>query len=250
MLPLTCSELWQGGMRRAATALRRPLSSLARRPQSHLQPETQEVLDGVLAGSRAALARAVTLVESSRADDCAEAEALLAALPAPSLRTLRLGVCGPPGVGKSSFVEALGARLLDGGLGVAVLAIDPSSRRLGGSILGDRTRMPELGRRTFVRPSPAKGHLGGVAAHTHAAVALCESAGHDVVIVESVGVGQSELAIDDVADVVVLLLPPAGGDDLQGVKAGIMLCGNQPVERPVQQKLQTSLSRSNRSRFG
>ena len=223
MLPLGSSELWQAcGMRRAATALGRPLSSLARRPQSHLQPETQEVLDGVLAGSRAALARAVTLVESSRADDCAEAEALLAALPAPSLRTLRLGVCGPPGVGKSSFVEALGARLLDGGLGVAVLAIDPSSRRLGGSILGDRTRMPELGRRTFVRPSPAKGHLGGVAAHTHAAVALCESAGHDVVIVESVGVGQSELAIDDVADVVVLLLPPAGGDDLQGVKAGIM----------------------------
>ena len=187
-----------------------------------LSPRSLELLREVVKGSRTALAQAVTLVESSRSDDIGEAEALLGALPAPSLRTFRVGICGPPGVGKSSFVEALGSQLLDAGHAVAVLAIDPSSRRAGGSVLGDRTRMPELGRRTFVRPSPAKGHLGGVCAHTHAAVALCEAAGHDVVLVESVGVGQSELAIDDVADAVLLLLPPAGGDDLQGVKAGVM----------------------------
>jgi LAO/AO transport system kinase len=180
-------------------------------------------------GDRRALSRAITLVESTRPDHRRTAEALLAALrapdsPAAGRQALRIGLSGTPGVGKSSFIEAFGQMLTGQGLRVAVLAVDPSSARTGGSILGDKTRMDRLARdpRAFIRPSPAQSHLGGVARRTREAVALCEAAGFDVVLIETVGVGQSETTVDGMADLFVLLLAPAGGDELQGVKRGIM----------------------------
>ena len=177
----------------------------------------------IRAGDRRALARAITLVESARADHREEALALLEALrPAP--QALRIGLSGTPGVGKSTFIEAFGLMLTGQGLKVAVLAVDPSSSRSGGSILGDKTRMEQLSRdpRAFIRPSPSQTHLGGVARRTREAVALCEAAGFDVVLVETVGVGQSETMVADLTDLFLLLLAPAGGDELQGVKRGIM----------------------------
>jgi LAO/AO transport system kinase len=180
----------------------------------------------VAGGDRRALARAITLVESGRADHRAQALALLDALPGASggRQALRLGLSGTPGVGKSTFIEALGLHLTGQGLRVAVLAVDPSSMRSGGSILGDKTRMELLSRdpRAFIRPSPSQTQLGGVARRTREAVALCEAAGFDIVIVETVGVGQSETMVAGMADVFLLLLAPAGGDELQGVKRGIM----------------------------
>lgn len=142
--------------------------------------------------------------------------------------TMRVGVAGPPGAGKSTLIECLGERLCSAGHRVAVLAIDPSSSRTGGSILGDRTRMTDLARnpRAFVRPSPTRGALGGVAAHTNDVVLLCEAAGFDIVLVETVGLGQSEVAVDATVDCLALILPPAGGDELQGVKKGIMECAD------------------------
>ncbi|KAA0165248.1 hypothetical protein FNF28_03529 [Cafeteria roenbergensis] len=142
--------------------------------------------------------------------------------------TLRVGIAGPPGAGKSTLIEALGQQLCAWGHRVAVLAIDPSSTRTGGSILGDRTRMTELSRnrRAYVRPSPTRGALGGVAAHTNDVVLLCEAAGFDIVLVETVGLGQSEVAVDATVDCLALVLPPAGGDELQGVKKGIMECAD------------------------
>ncbi|MEM9757432.1 MAG: methylmalonyl Co-A mutase-associated GTPase MeaB, partial [Pseudomonadota bacterium] len=178
----------------------------------------------VAAGDRRALARAVTLVESTRADHRAEAATLLDALRGTGRQALRIGLSGTPGVGKSSFIEAFGCRLVDQGLRLAVLAVDPSSARSGGSILGDKTRMERLSRRpeAFIRPSPSATHLGGVARRTREAVLLCEAAGFDVVIIETVGVGQSETMVAQLCDLFVLLLAPAGGDELQGVKRGIM----------------------------
>ncbi len=178
----------------------------------------------VLAGERRALARAITLVESNRADHRAQAEALLAELGQSGREALRIGLSGTPGVGKSTFIEALGLHLTEAGRRVAVLAVDPSSARSGGSILGDKTRMGELARApgAFIRPSPAGGRLGGVARRSRDAVALCEAAGFDPVIVETVGVGQSEVQVAGMSDIFVLLLAPAGGDELQGVKRGIM----------------------------
>ncbi|NCO85768.1 MAG: methylmalonyl Co-A mutase-associated GTPase MeaB [Rhodobacterales bacterium] len=190
--------------------------------------DTAELADAIAAGDRRALARAITLVESTRPDHRAAAEALLSHLaaspPAAGREALRLGLSGTPGVGKSTFIEALGLHLTAQGLRVAVLAVDPSSARTGGSILGDKTRMEQLSRdpRAFIRPSPARAQLGGVARRTREAVALCEAAGFDVVLIETVGVGQSEVMVAEMADVFVLLLAPAGGDELQGVKRGIM----------------------------
>ncbi|MEM9437680.1 MAG: methylmalonyl Co-A mutase-associated GTPase MeaB [Pseudomonadota bacterium] len=177
----------------------------------------------VAEGSRRALARAITLIESGRADHRAEAGALLAALPT-GREALRIGLSGTPGVGKSTFIEAFGLMLAEAGKKVAVLAVDPSSARTGGSILGDKTRMEKLSRHpgAFIRPSPSQSHLGGVARRTREAVALCEGAGFDVVLIETVGVGQSETMVAEMCDVFVLLLAPAGGDELQGVKRGIM----------------------------
>jgi LAO/AO transport system kinase len=185
--------------------------------------ETDERARLIRAGDRRALARAITLVESARADHREEALALLQALrPAP--QALRIGLSGTPGVGKSTFIEAFGLMLTGQGLRVAVLAVDPSSSRSGGSILGDKTRMERLSRdpRAFIRPSPSQTQLGGVARRTREAVALCEAAGFDVVLVETVGVGQSETMVADLTDLFLLLLAPAGGDELQGVKRGIM----------------------------
>ncbi len=179
---------------------------------------------GVRAGDRRALARAITLMESSRADHRLAAEALLHDLLPFAGNSVRLGVTGVPGVGKSTFIEAFGLHLVERGHRVAVLAVDPSSPRSGGSILGDKTRMEELARdpRAFIRPSPSGGTLGGVARRTREAMLVCEAAGHDVVIVETVGVGQSETAVADMVDMFLLLLVPGGGDELQGIKKGIV----------------------------
>ncbi|MBF9030223.1 methylmalonyl Co-A mutase-associated GTPase MeaB [Rhodobacterales bacterium HKCCE3408] len=178
----------------------------------------------IVAGDRRALARAVTLVESTRPDHRSEAAALMEALRGADREALRIGLSGTPGVGKSSFIETFGLMLIGQGLRVAVLAVDPSSARSGGSILGDKTRMERLSRErnAFIRPSPSATHLGGVARRTREAVALCEAAGFDVVLIETVGVGQSETMVAQMCDLFVLLLAPAGGDELQGVKRGIM----------------------------
>ena len=178
----------------------------------------------IKAGDRRALARAITLIESRRADHRREAEALLEALLPKTGKSIRLGISGPPGVGKSTFIESFGQHLIEAGHKVAVLAIDPSSKISGGSILGDKTRMTELSKRAeaFIRPSPAGETLGGVARRTREAMLLCEAAGFDVVIVETVGVGQSETAVAEMTDMFLLLLAPGGGDDLQGVKRGVM----------------------------
>jgi LAO/AO transport system kinase len=178
----------------------------------------------VLAGERRALAKAITLVESARATDRTEGEALLTALLPQTGKAVRLGLSGAPGVGKSTFIEAFGTYLTGRGLRVAVLAVDPTSARSGGSILGDKTRMEKLSRdpNAFIRPSPSGGSLGGVARRTREAMLLAEAAGYDVVIVETVGVGQSEYAVADMVDMFCLLLAPAGGDELQGIKRGIM----------------------------
>ncbi|MCY1127051.1 methylmalonyl Co-A mutase-associated GTPase MeaB [Frigidibacter sp. RF13] len=186
--------------------------------------ETSERARLIRAGDRRALARAITLMESSRAADRTDALALLDLLAQSGHQALRIGLSGTPGVGKSSFIEAFGSFLTAKGLKVAVLAVDPSSARSGGSILGDKTRMDRLSRdpKAFIRPSPSQTHLGGVARRTREAVALCEGAGFDVVLIETVGVGQSETMVAEMCDLFVLLLAPAGGDELQGVKRGIM----------------------------
>jgi LAO/AO transport system kinase len=183
-----------------------------------------ELAEDVLAGDRRALARSITLVESTRADHRAEAAALLDSLLPHTGSAVRVGITGTPGAGKSTFVEELGTRLTKAGRRVAVLAVDPSSRRSGGSILGDKTRMERLARDpdAFIRPSPSGGTLGGVARRTREAALLCEAAGFDVVFVETVGVGQSETAVADMVDCFVLLAAPGGGDELQGIKRGIM----------------------------
>lgn len=175
-------------------------------------------------GERRALARAITLVESGRADHRAQAIALIEELAKTGRQALRIGLSGTPGVGKSTFVESFGMMLTGQGLKVAVLAVDPSSARSGGSILGDKTRMERLSRdpNAFIRPSPSRSELGGVARRTRDAVSLCEAAGFDVVLIETVGVGQSETVVAEMSDLFVLLLAPAGGDELQGVKRGIM----------------------------
>ncbi len=195
-------------------------------PRSASAPATgtADLAARILAGDRRALARAITLVESRRADHRAEAGALLDALRGAGREALRIGLSGTPGVGKSTFIESFGMLLTGQGLRVAVLAVDPSSARSGGSILGDKTRMERLSRdpRAFIRPSPSQTHLGGVARRTREAVALCEAAGFDVVLIETVGVGQSETVVAEMSDLFLLLMAPAGGDELQGVKRGIM----------------------------
>ncbi len=180
--------------------------------------------EAVRAGDRRALARAITLVESARDDHRAEAVALLEELLPATGGAVRVGITGQPGAGKSTFIEALGLHLVEAGHKVAVLAVDPSSTRSGGSILGDKTRMGDLSRhdRAFIRPSPSGRSVGGVARRTREALLLCEAAGHDVVLVETVGSGQSDVAVAEMVDVFVLLVPPAGGDELQGIKRGIM----------------------------
>jgi len=175
-------------------------------------------------GDRAALARAITLVESRNPDHRAAASRLLESLLKRTGGAHRVGLTGVPGVGKSTIIDALGSMLTARGRRVAVLAVDPSSRLTGGSILGDKTRMQRLSTdpAAFVRPSPSAGTLGGVAARTREAMLLCEAAGYDVIIVETVGVGQSETAVADMVDVFVALMLPDGGDELQGIKKGLL----------------------------
>ncbi|HYM33694.1 MAG TPA: methylmalonyl Co-A mutase-associated GTPase MeaB [Candidatus Cybelea sp.] len=192
---------------------------------THRQSKDPAALAAALReGARTALARAITLAESTRADHRATAEAVLAAVLPCTGQAVRIGITGTPGVGKSTFIEAFGRHLTGAGHRVAVLAVDPSSRRSGGSILGDKTRMTELARdpRAFIRPSPASGTLGGVARRTREAMLLAEASGFDVILVETVGVGQSETAVADMVDLFLLLLAPGGGDELQGIKRGIM----------------------------
>lgn len=186
--------------------------------------DTEALAQKILAGDRRALARGITLVESARIDHREQTAALLERLAQERREALRIGLSGTPGVGKSTFIEAFGKHLTGQDLRVAVLAVDPSSTRSGGSILGDKTRMETLSRdpKAFIRPSPSQTALGGVARRTREAIALCEAAGFDVVLIETVGVGQSETMVAGMSDLFVLLIAPAGGDELQGVKRGIM----------------------------
>jgi LAO/AO transport system kinase len=189
--------------------------------------DVDTLAEGVTGGDRRALARAITLVESARPEDRELGATLLERVASAAGGAHRVGVSGTPGVGKSTFIEALGLHLIGAGHRVAVLAVDPSSPRTGGSILGDKTRMERLSRapEAFIRPSPSGGELGGVARRTREAMLLCEAAGFDVVIVETVGVGQSEAAVADMVDTFALLLQPGSGDELQGVKRGVLeLC--------------------------
>jgi len=193
-----------------------------------LAPADQALVDAIAAGPHAArrraVAKAITLLESTRGEHRRRADALLAALPVPPQPALRIGISGVPGVGKSTFIESLGLELLGRGHRVAVLAVDPSSSLSGGSILGDKTRMERLSvdERAFVRPSPSGGTLGGVAAATREAIRVVEAAGFDVVVVETVGIGQSEAAVAGMTDLFLLMQLPNAGDDLQAIKKGVL----------------------------
>lgn len=194
--------------------------AVVRRP--HLDP--QLLAEQVLAGSRGGIARAITLVESSKPAHHAIAAELLRILRPATGKAIRVGISGTPGAGKSTFIDALGRRLIDDGHKIAVLAVDPTSAKTGGSILGDRTRMGELAQseNAFIRPSPAGGHLGGVARATRESMLVLEAAGYDVVLVETVGVGQSEVAVAGMVDTFLLITLARAGDQLQGIKRGIL----------------------------
>lgn len=183
-----------------------------------------ELAEKILKNDRRSIAKAITLVESSRPDHREQAVELIALLSGSENQALKIGLSGTPGVGKSTFIESFGLKLIELGQSVAVLAVDPSSIRSGGSILGDKTRMEKLSRkqRAFIRPSPSLAHLGGVSLRTRESIAICEAAGFDTILIETVGVGQSEIMVSQMSDIFVLLLSPGGGDELQGVKRGIM----------------------------
>ena len=187
-------------------------------------PDLARLENALRAGDRAQLARAITLIESRRVDHRELARQLVQALLPHTGKAMRVGITGTPGVGKSTTIDALGSFLTTQGHKVAVLAVDPSSTRTGGSILADKTRMPRLAAdpNGFIRPSPAAGTLGGVAAKTREAMLLCEAAGYDVVLVETVGTGQSETAVADMTDFFLVLMLPGAGDELQGLKKGVV----------------------------
>jgi len=186
--------------------------------------DAESLAEAVFGGDRRALARALTLVESTRQDHQTQAAELMESLAPFAGTSMRIGISGAPGVGKSTFIEAFGSHILGLGHRVAVLSVDPTSALSGGSILGDKTRMPALAREeaAFIRPSPAGSTLGGVARHTRESIVVCEAGGFDVVIVETVGVGQSETAVANMTDMFLLMLQPDAGDELQGIKRGII----------------------------
>src|SRR5574343_1577068 len=215
------SECWKKSATRAA---RRMKLDDAPMRANLLSDADRQLVDGVLAGQRRALAKAITLIESTRADHQQRAQQVLNALLPKTGGAMRVGISGVPGAGKSTFIEALGLWLIGQGHRVAVLAVDPSSSVSGGSILGDKTRMEMLCQReeAFIRPSPSAGSLGGVAEKTREAMLLCEAAGYDVIIIETVGVGQSETTGAGMVDMYLLLQLPNAGDDLQAIKKGVM----------------------------
>jgi LAO/AO transport system kinase len=187
-------------------------------------PDVAALARGIRAGERAVLARAITLIESKRADHQKAARTLVQEVLPATGKAVRVGITGMPGVGKSTTIDALGTFLTEKGHKVAVLTVDPSSRRTGGSILGDKTRMARLAGDpcAFIRPSPASGTLGGVAAKTRETMLLAEAAGYDVVLVETVGIGQSEITVADMTDFFLVLMLPGAGDELQGLKKGVV----------------------------
>jgi LAO/AO transport system kinase len=191
---------------------------------SQASAEIEEHCRQVRAGDRRAVAKAITLLESTRSDRASLGEQILESVVSESGNAIRVGITGPPGVGKSTFIEALGLRLIEQGHRVAVLAVDPSSPVTGGSILGDKTRMERLSQEegAFIRPSPSGGALGGVAHRTRETMLLCEAAGYDVVLIETVGIGQSEISVRSMVDLFALLLQPGAGDQLQGIKKGVL----------------------------
>ncbi len=206
-----------------------------------MRSDAKQLAVALRRGDRRALARAITLVESKRAQDRVQANELIESLSPLCGNSIRIGISGAPGVGKSSLIEAVGNLVIDRGHKIAVLAVDPSSTRSGGSILGDKTRMETLSRRleAFIRPSPAGDTLGGVARRTHETIRIVEAAGFDVVVVETVGVGQSETTVADITDMFLLLLQPGGGDELQGIKRGIVELADLIVVNKADGKLKT-----------
>lgn len=192
--------------------------------QKRSSKSANELLQGILKGNKADLAQGITLLESSKPEHHALADEIINGCLPHARKSIRLGITGVPGVGKSTFIESFGNHLIEQGYKLAVLAIDPSSQKSGGSILGDKTRMETLVRSedAFVRPSPSKGSLGGVAKATRESIILCEAAGYDFIIVETVGVGQSEIAVRGMVDFFLLLMLAGAGDELQGIKRGIM----------------------------
>jgi len=211
-----------------------------------LTTEPASLAKKIVEGDRRALARGITLIESSRRDHQEMAEALITALLPHTGHAIRIGVSGTPGAGKSTFIEAVGQHVIGEGEKIAVLAVDPTSRRSGGSILGDKTRMPELSIATdaFIRPSPAGATLGGVARKTREASIACEAAGFGVILLETVGVGQSETAVADMVDCFLLLLAPGAGDDLQGIKRGIVELADLVVVNKADGDLKAAANRA------
>jgi LAO/AO transport system kinase len=192
--------------------------------QKKVPPSVSAYVEGIRAGNRVVLSQAITLIESTRSDHQDLAQAIIDACLPYAGNSIRIGITGTPGVGKSTFIEAFGGHIIKGGHRIAVLAIDPTSQMTKGSILGDKTRMMHLStnEKAFIRPSPASDTLGGVARKTRESIILCEAAGYDVIVVETVGVGQSETAVHSMTDFFLLLLLPGAGDDLQGIKRGIV----------------------------
>lgn len=221
--PDKCSSVVRKGQEREIQAVSIQ-KNIRFKKRSSKEPSVEDLYNGVLEGDRSLLARAITLIESNAEQHFQKAQALLQRLLSKSSHSIRIGITGVPGAGKSTFIEAFGMYLCDLGLRVAVLAIDPSSSISGGSILGDKTRMEQLSRnpRAFIRPSPSAGKLGGVHRKTRESMLICEAAGFDVILIETVGVGQSEVIIRDMVDFFMLLVLTGAGDELQGMKKGIM----------------------------